>query len=92
MRRIVLSSLGLWMLLLGGCGFQLRGQAQLPPELSVVYLQSQTTVGTPPGALSRKLRLLLANSGVTLTRDPAQAKALEIEQADFSAARGEAAE
>ncbi len=75
MRRIVLSSLGLWMLLLGGCGFQLRGQAQLPPELSVVYLQSQTTVGTPPGALSRKLRLLLANSGVTLTRDPAQAKA-----------------
>ena len=70
MRRIVLSSLGLWMLLLGGCGFQLRGQAQLPPELSVVYLQSQTAIGTPPGALSRKLRLLLANNGWMVESGP----------------------
>ncbi len=74
MRRIVLSGLGLWMLSLAGCGFQLRGQAQLPPELSVVYVQSQTAIGTPPGALSRKLRLLLGN-GATVTRDPAQATA-----------------
>ncbi|MCB1823882.1 MAG: hypothetical protein KDJ54_04575 [Candidatus Competibacteraceae bacterium] len=77
MRRIVLGGLlSGWVLLLAGCGFQLRGQAQLPPELSVVYVQSQTTIGTPPGALSRKLRRLLADNGVTVTRDPAQAKAV----------------
>ncbi|QQS53308.1 MAG: hypothetical protein IPM89_10370 [Candidatus Competibacteraceae bacterium] len=75
MPRIMLGwVLGGWMLLLAGCGFQPRGQAQLPPELSVVYIQSQLAMGTPPGAVSRKLRLLLADNGVTITRDPAQAK------------------
>lgn len=75
MRWMVLGGTGLAWLLLAGCGFQLRGQAQLPPELAVVYVQSQQPVGVPPGALSRKLALLLASNGVTVTRDPAQATA-----------------
>ena len=75
MRRIVVGGLGLWVLLLSGCGFQLRGQAQLPPELSTVYVQSQQAIGAPPGAVSRKLRLLLAGNGATVTRNPAQATA-----------------
>lgn len=75
MRWIVWSGAGLTMLLLVGCGFQLRGQAQLPPEMSVTCVQSQQAVGTPPGALSRRLRFLLASNGVTVTCDPAQATA-----------------
>ena len=74
-RWIVWSGIGLWVLLLAGCGFQLRGQAQLPPELRVTYVQSQHATFTPPGALGRKLSLLLASNGVTVTRDPTQATA-----------------
>lgn len=76
MRWIVRCGVGLATLLLAGCGFQLRGQAQLPPELSVTYVQSQQAIGTPPGVLSRKLRMLLASNGVTVARDPAQATAI----------------
>ena len=63
------------VLLLAACGFQPRGQAQLPPELAVLYIQSQTAIATPPGLVSRKLRTLLASSGVTVVSDPAQATA-----------------
>lgn len=63
------------VLLLASCGFQPRGQAQLPPELAVLYIQSQTAIATPPGLVSRKLRTLLASSGVTVVNDPAQATA-----------------
>ncbi|HRD66335.1 MAG TPA: LPS assembly lipoprotein LptE [Candidatus Competibacter sp.] len=76
MRWIIASGLGLIVLLLAGCGFQLRGQAQLPPELRVTYVQSQQGIGMPPGALDRKLRSILASNGVTVTRDPAQATAV----------------
>ena len=77
MRQIVLRVfLRCGLLLLVGCGFQLRGQVQLPPEFSVVYVKTQQPTGSPPGAVSRKLRLLLANNNVTLTTDPAQAKAI----------------
>ena len=75
MRRIMLSGVGLALLLLAGCGFQLRGQAQLPPELAVTYVQSQQATGVPPGILNRKLSLLLASNGVTVTRDPTRATA-----------------
>lgn len=75
MRRIVVSAAMLAAWLLAGCGFQLRGQAQLPPEMSVTYVQSQQAIGVPPGTLSRKLQLLLASNGVTVARDPAQATA-----------------
>ncbi len=76
MRWIVRCGVGLATLLLAGCGFQLRGQAQLPPELRVTYVQSQQGIGMPPGALSRKLQSVLASNGVTVTRDPAQATAI----------------
>lgn len=61
-------------LLLTGCGFQLRGQAPLPPEMRVTYVQTPSGL-TPPGSVSRRLPLVLANNGVTVTRDPAQATA-----------------
>jgi LPS-assembly lipoprotein len=67
----------LWLLALlalASCGFQLRGQADLPPELRVTYVQSAPGI-TPPGSVSRKLPVLLAGNGVTVTRDPAQATA-----------------
>ena len=76
MRWTFASGLGLVMLLLAGCGFQLRGQAQLPPELRVTYVRSQRPVGVPPGVLNRKLQSLLASNGVTITRDPSQATAI----------------
>ncbi|HRD50707.1 MAG: hypothetical protein JNK95_02565 [Candidatus Competibacter sp.] len=75
MRWMIWSGAGLAALLLAGCGFQLRGQAQLPPEMAVTYVQSQTAIGMPPGVLSLKLQTLLASNGVTVTRDPAQATA-----------------
>jgi len=74
-RGVGWSGMGLLAVLLTGCGFQLRGQAQLPPELRVTYVQSQQGVGMPPGVLSRRLQSLLARNGVTVTRDPAQATA-----------------
>ncbi len=61
-------------LLLTGCGFQLRGQASLPPEMRVTYVQTPSSL-TPPGSVSRQLPLALARSGVTITRDSAQATA-----------------
>jgi len=64
----------LTVLTLTGCGFQLRGQAPLPPELRIAYIQSPSGIA-PPGSVSRKLPLVLANNGVTITRDPAQATA-----------------
>lgn len=76
MRWTFASGLGLVMLFLAGCGFQLRGQAQLPPELRVTYVRSQRPVGVPPGVLNRKLQSLLASNGVTITRDPSQATAI----------------
>lgn len=65
----------LTVLTLTGCGFQLRGQAPLPPELRITYIQSPSGIA-PPGSVSRKLPLVLANNGVTITRDPAQATAI----------------
>lgn len=77
MRPITLiHAIVLTVLLLAGCGFQLRGQASLPPAMSVTYVQSQTAIGTPPGVLSRRLQLALQGSGVTVTQDPAQATAI----------------
>ena len=76
MRWVVANGLGWVALLLAGCGFQLRGPVQLAPELRVIYVQSQLAIGTPPGVLSRKLPVVLARNGVTVTRDPSQATAV----------------
>ncbi|MBZ4194026.1 MAG: hypothetical protein LAE24_06935 [Candidatus Contendobacter sp.] len=74
MRLITLSGI-LLAILLAGCGFQLRGQTQLPPELAVVHLQSVQGIGIPPGVLSRRLQTVLVGSGVSVVRDPVQATA-----------------
>ena len=74
MRLVALSGI-LLTLFLAGCGFQLRGQADLPPELAVVYIQSIQGTGLPPGVLSRRLQTVLVGSGVRVVRDPAQATA-----------------
>ncbi len=67
---------GLVLCCLAACGFQLRGQAQLPPELRITYIQTQQGIGLPPGVLSRKLQTVLVSNGVTITRDPSQATAI----------------
>ena len=74
MRLVALSGI-LLTIVLAGCGFQLRGQAELPPELAVVHIQSIQGVGMPPGILSRRLQTVLVGSGVRVVRDPAQATA-----------------
>ncbi|MBK8535151.1 MAG: hypothetical protein IPL59_08450 [Candidatus Competibacteraceae bacterium] len=62
--------------MLAGFGFQLRGQAQLPPEMAADLCTKPAGLGVPPGVLSLKLQqTLLANNGVTVTRDPDQATA-----------------
>lgn len=48
---------------LSACGFQLRGNYQLPPELQVVNLQ----VTDNTGELARTLRRSLRSSGVVLS-------------------------
>ena len=63
--------LAILALLLTGCGFQPRGQAQLPPELAVVSVQSQQAIGAPPAALAGYTVTVavgapVAVSGVTL--------------------------
>lgn len=74
--RAMASTVALLTLLLTGCGFQLRGQVELPKELAVVYVESVRGVGVPPGSLSRKLERLLASNGATITHDRAQATAV----------------
>lgn len=59
----------LLLLLLTGCGFQLRGHANLPEALRITYVQTPSGLG-PPGLVSRQLPQALAASGVTVTRDP----------------------
>ncbi len=62
MRRISFPAI-LLTLLLTGCGFQLRGQASLPPEMRVTYVQTPSSL-TPPGSVSRQLPQALARNGV----------------------------
>ena len=74
--RLTSVALGVMALWLVGCGFQLRGAVDWPAPLQVIYIQSQTGIGIPPGPLSRRLPAVLAASGITVTRDPTQARAI----------------
>lgn len=76
MNRLMAAVLTVAVLLVEGCGFHLRGQVEWPPELRAIFVQSQQGIGMPPGALNRKLRLVLAGSGVSITSDPTQATAI----------------
>jgi LPS-assembly lipoprotein len=75
------ASLRIWVLLLllgmlAGCGFALRGQAQLPPAMAKTYIRDVRPVGAPPSALTGTLRQLLEASGVEVTHDPQAATAI----------------
>lgn len=66
----------LLVLVLTGCGFKLRGQAQLPPAMRLTYIKVNRPPDTPPGSLERTLTDLLKANGVQLTTDPKQATAV----------------
>ena len=55
--------------LLTACGFQLRGAMELPPQLHILYLQSNN----PYGEFTRALRSSLAISNIKVVDDPTQA-------------------
>lgn len=64
----------IWLLLaslLVGCGFHLRGQAQLPPAMAVTYIKTEN----PHSSLTRALRSALEASGVEVTTEPEAATA-----------------
>lgn len=54
------------LLLLGGCGFTLRGTVDLPAALQTMQLESPT----PDSELVREVRRMLRNNDVTLTEEP----------------------
>lgn len=58
---------GLAILLVAGCGFQLRGSASLPPEMATTWLQ----VPDRSSPFVRELELLLRANGVVLVDGPA---------------------
>lgn len=71
-----LIALLLGALLLAGCGFQLRGSAQLPPEMA----KTQLVIADPYSEVARRVRVLLEHSGAQIV-SPEQATAiLEIPQ------------
>lgn len=65
-----------WLVsLLAGCGFHLRGQADLPMDLAM-HIQDSTAPGEPPSRLRRELERILVTNGVTVTDDPEAADAV----------------
>lgn len=62
-------------LLVTGCGFKLRGQAKLPPELASVYINTNRPPAAPPTELARTLRQVLEANRVQVTTDPKAATA-----------------
>lgn len=68
--RLPIAALGL-LLLLGGCGFQLRGEADLPQEMS----KTQIVVDDQYSTLARRVMTMLQQNGVQFV-DGAQATAI----------------
>jgi len=63
------------VLMLAGCGFQLRGTANLPEAMSTTWVQVQD----PTSAFARELELLLRGNGVEIAQGPGEEAAqLEI--------------
>jgi LPS-assembly lipoprotein len=62
------------LLLLSGCGFQLRGQAQLPPEMT----QTRLVIDNEYGSFARRLKTLLEQNGVELVTEEDATAILEI--------------
>lgn len=64
------------LIVLAGCGFKLRGEADLPPELAKTYINSNRPPGAPPSSLGRTLNDLLVANGVEVTESPQGATAV----------------
>ncbi len=73
MPRVHLPLLALALLLLSACGFQLRGAASLPEEMSATWLRAPDRTS----AFIRELELLLRANGVRLV-DSGEEKAAEL--------------
>lgn len=58
-------------MLLAGCGFQLRGAAQVPPEMARTYIDTQDR----HSLFYRRLRDSLRNAGVVVVDSPLDATA-----------------
>jgi len=71
---ILLALLG--ALLLGGCGFQLRGEANLPPEMD----RTQMIVNDEYSTLARRVRTMLERNGVQFVGAERATAILEIPQ------------
>lgn len=68
-------------LLLTGCGFHLRGHEPLPPQLHILYLQSDH----PYTPLIQKIKHALKSTGIILVPTPQQAPVtLQILCSDFT--------
>lgn len=63
------------VLTLTGCGFQLRGEAQLPPAMAVTYIAYPQTPGMQPSPLLPILKRVLQANGVKIVTDPKVASA-----------------
>ncbi len=57
--------------LLSGCGFQLRGVIEIPPELSPIYIQA-----SPASRVGRALQAALRGGSVEVTSSPREAATL----------------
>jgi len=66
--------LALLVLLLSGCGFQLRGQASLPPEME----KTRMVIDDEYSALARRVRVMLERSGVQFVPAEEASAILEI--------------
>ncbi len=67
-----LPGITLVMLLLTGCGFQLRGQASLPPEMGRTYISAEDR----QSLFARKLRSSLMDNGIDIVDSPVDATAV----------------
>jgi len=65
-------------LVLAACGFQLRGQAQLPPEMN----KTRLVIGDRYSTFGRRVRVLLEQAGVQIVTSKNATAILEIPQND----------
>lgn len=67
MNRVVLNSIvGLMLMLMAGCGFQLRGDASVPEELQTLYIQG---VNTQQDSFGLQLKREMKRNGIVVLED-----------------------